>query len=179
MTKRVPIWTASAPSANAALKPLLSAIPPAAITGMLTASTTCGTSVMVVCAPICPPDSIPSAITALAPPLSMSFASATLATTGITMTPASFHMSMYFAGFPAPVVTTFTFSSAMIFAISSASGFISMRLTPNGLSVSFFAATICSFTHEAGAPPAPMMPSPPALDTALASSWVATHAMPP
>ena len=31
----------------------------------------------------------------------------------------------------------------------------------------------------AGAPPAPMMPSPPALDTALASSCVATHAIPP
>ena len=126
-----------------------------------------------------PPDSVPSATTASAPPRSMSFASATLATTGITLIPAAFHISMYFAGFPAPVVTTFTFSSAITFAISSASGFMSIKFTPKGLSVSFFAAWICSLTQDAGAPPAPIMPRPPALDTALASSWVATQAIPP
>ena len=40
----VPICTAEAPSANAARMPRPSAMPPAAITGTRTASTTCGTS---------------------------------------------------------------------------------------------------------------------------------------
>ena len=66
----------------------ISAIPPAAITGMLTASTTCGTSVIVVASPIWPPDSMPSATTASAPARSIIFASAALATTGMTLIPA-------------------------------------------------------------------------------------------
>lgn len=40
--KAVPICTASAPKAIAAFTPRASAIPPAAITGIFTASTTCG-----------------------------------------------------------------------------------------------------------------------------------------
>src|SRR5215470_16180307 len=43
----VPICTAAAPRAKAAPMPRASAIPPAAITGTLTASTTCGTSAIV------------------------------------------------------------------------------------------------------------------------------------
>ena len=49
----VPICTPAAPSANAAAMPRPSAIPPAARTGTLTASTTCGTSANVPgCSPI-------------------------------------------------------------------------------------------------------------------------------
>ena len=46
------------------------------------------------------------------------------------------------AGVAAPVVTTLTPSSTTILANSSAWGCISMMLTPNGLSVSFFASRI-------------------------------------
>ena len=100
--------------------PLPSAMPPAATTGIFTALTTCGTSVMVVSSPICPPDSIPSAITASAPALSIILANATEATTGMTFMPASFHFDIYFAGLPAPVVTASTFSSVTTSATSSA-----------------------------------------------------------
>ena len=137
-TKIVPIWIAFAPSIKAAAIPLPSAIPPAAITGIFTASTTCGTNAIVVVSPICPPDSVPSAITASAPAFSILFASAVLATTGITRTPAFFQASIYFSGFPAPVVTTFTPSFIRRSAIASASGFNNIRLTPNGLSVFSF-----------------------------------------
>ena len=112
------------------------------MTGIFTASTTCGTKDIVVISPICPPASVPSATTASAPQRSIIFAKAQLATTGITFTPASFHSLMYFAGFPAPVVTTGTFSSTITFAISSASGFINIMFTPKGLSVNFFTSLI-------------------------------------
>ena len=138
------------------------------MTGTDTASATCGTSVIVVCAPICPPDSIPSAITASAPARSIIFAMATLATTGMTTTPACFHASMNFAGLPAPVVTTGTFSSMTIFATSGAFGLSSMTFTPNGRSVRAFTSRICSLTTSGGALAAPMIPSPPAFDTAAA-----------
>ena len=107
----MPSCTPSAPSMNEAAIPLPSAIPPAAITGISTASTTCGTRHMVVFSPICPPDSVPSAITASAPALSILFARATDGTTGITFMPASFHAAIYLPGLPAPVVTTGTPSS--------------------------------------------------------------------
>ena len=167
-TNLVPIWTASAPSMKAAAIPLPSPMPPAAMTGIDTASTTCGTRVMVVASPICPPDSVPSATTASAPPRSISFARATEATTGITMIPASFHIFMYFAGFPAPVVTTFTPSSTTTFATSSAYGLINMTLTPNGFFVSAFALRISSRTTSPGAFAPPMRPRPPASETAAA-----------
>ena len=87
---------------------------------METASATCGTKVMVVSSPICPPDSIPSATTASAPYFSIRFANATEATTGITLMPAAFHISMYFSGLPAPVVTTLIPSSTTTLATSPA-----------------------------------------------------------
>ena len=146
---------------------------------MFTASTTCGTRTIVVISPMCPPASVPSAITASAPHLSIILAMATEATTGITFIPAFFHISIYFPGFPAPVVTTFTLCFATTFAISSACGFISIIFTPKGLSVNVFALIIWSSTHLASAPPAPIIPSPPALDTAAARLASATQAMPP
>jgi len=85
----------TAPSANAAASCLPSAIPPAAMTGIDTASTTCGTSVMVVISPTCPPLSVPSAIIRSAPASSIFCANKTLATTGITRMPCSFHIGIY------------------------------------------------------------------------------------
>ena len=133
---RVPHWTPSAPSMNAAAMPRPSAMPPAAMTGISTASTTWGTSAMVVSSPMWPPDSVPSATTAVAPARSTRLAMATDGTTGTTLIPASSHAGMYFPGRPAPVVTTGTRSSATSLATDSTCGLISMMFTPKGLSVS-------------------------------------------
>ena len=168
VTNLVPIWTASAPSIKEAAMPLPSPTPPAAITGIFTASATWGTKHMVVVEPIWPPDSIPSAITPSAPHRSIIFAMATLATTGITFTPASLNSFINLAGLPAPVVTMPTPSSSTTFATSGALGFISMMFTPTGLSVSSLAFLISLLTTSAGALAAAMIPSPPAADTAAA-----------
>ena len=64
------------------------------MTGMETASRTDGSSAIVVSSPMWPPDSVPSATTASAPRRSMRTASAVEATTGMTLMPASFHISM-------------------------------------------------------------------------------------
>ena len=53
-----------------------------------------------------------------APYFSIRRARATDATTGMTLTPAAFHISIYFSGFPAPVVTTLMPSSTTTFATS-------------------------------------------------------------
>ena len=134
---------------------------------------------MVVNLPICPPASIPSAMTASAPSFSIRFAKATEGTTGITVMPASWKRSMYFPGFPAPVVTTLTPSSITKSTMSSAKGERSMILTPKGLSVMDLTRSIFALTTSLGAFPPPMIPRPPALDTAPARSPSATQAIPP
>ena len=97
-------------------------MPPAAMTGMSTASTTWGTRAMVVVSPTWPPLSVPSAMTASAPRLATSLARATAATTGITLAPDSFQAGMNRLGSPAPVVMTATFSSAAMAASCSTWG---------------------------------------------------------
>ena len=134
---------------------------------------------MVVNLPICPPASIPSAMTASAPIFSIRLARATLGTTGITVIPASWKRSMYLLGFPAPVVTTLTPSSMTRSTISSTKGDKSMILTPKGLSVNDLILSIFALTTSFGAFPPPIMPSPPALETAPAKSPSATQAIPP
>jgi len=93
-----PIWTAAAPSANAAAMPRPSPMPPDAITGTLTASAICGTSANV---PICmarsfvrnmprwPPASTPCAITASQPRSSRKRASATVVADAMIWQPAA------------------------------------------------------------------------------------------
>ena len=159
--------------------PRPSPMPPAATTGMPTASATCGTSAIVVRSPTCPPLSPPSAITASTPARSTILARAVDATTGRILTPASFHIFTKREGLPAPVVTTGTFSSATIAATSSTCGLISMMFTPKGLSVIVRHLRISSRTQSAPAFIAEMMPRPPALETALAREASAIHAMPP
>ena len=95
------------------------------------------------------------------------------------MMPASFQAGMYLPGLPAPVVTTFTPSSMTTLAISSTEGFISIRLTPKGLSVRALQRRMFSRRLSAFMPPEPMRPRAPALDTAAANSPVAMLAMPP
>ena len=128
---------------------------------------------------MCPPASIPSAITASAPIFSMRLAKATLGTTGITVIPASWNRSMYLLGFPAPVVTTLTPSSMTRSTISSTNGDRSIMLTPKGLSVKDLILSILALTTSLGAFPPPMIPRPPAFETAPARSPSATQAIPP
>ena len=155
-------------------------MPPAAMTGTSTLPTTCGTSAIVVISPTCPPDSVPSAITAVTPRRQKRCAKATAATTGITLMPASFQAGMYLPGLPAPVVTTGTRSSITTCAKSSALGFMSMMFTPKGLSVSSRQRRMCPRSSSAvRMPPAPMTPSAPAFEQAAANSPVAMFAMPP
>lgn len=104
---------------------------------------------------------------------------ATLATTGITLIPADFHISMYFSGLPAPVVTTLMPSSTTTLATSSAWGLSSITFTPKGLSVSSLALRISARTTSPGALAPPISPKPPASDTAAARLCSATQAMPP
>ena len=177
--RHVPSCTPTAPNANAARSCLPSAIPPAAITGIDTESTTLGTRAIVVISPTCPPLSVPSATTASAPHCSILFARIELETTGITISPCSFHKGMNCAGLPAPVVTILTPSSTIISAICGASGFISIRFTPNGLSVKVLHFLIFSLSISVFIPPAPISPNPPALLTAAANSPVAIFAIPP
>ncbi len=86
---------------------------------------------------------------------------------------------MYMPGFPAPVVTT---GMSLLITTSTSSlicGDRSIRFTPKGLVVSSFAFLI-SFLNISGLIKAePIIPRPPAFDTAAASSAVETHAIPP
>ena len=106
-------------------------------------------------------------------------ASAQLADTGKTRIPAAFHIPMYRPGLPAPVVTTGIFSRATISAICSVSGFISIRLTPKGLSVMDLQIRMFSSSRAASMPPVPISPSPPALEQAAAKDPTAILAIPP
>ena len=178
-TKRVPICTPTAPNANIATKARPSAIPPAAITGSSTASTTCGTSAKVVTLPTWPPLSSPSAIMASTPTLANRLANATAETTGITLAPDALKRSMYFPGFPAPVVITGTFSSQTAATHSSTKGERSIKLTPKGFVVCAFTCRICSRRRSPGILPAPITPRPPASETAEANSQVPSQAIPP
>ena len=175
----MPSCTPTAPSMNAAATPRPSPMPPAAMTGIVTALVTCGTSAMVVVSPIWPPLSPPSAMTAQAPTRCIRRAMLTDATTGMTLMPAASQSFIYLEGLPAPVVTTATFSSATSFATSSANGLISMMFTPKGLSVSSLAILICSRRYSAFAFIAEIMPRPPASETAPANLPSEIQAMPP
>ena len=95
------------------------------------------------------------------------------------MIPASFQAGMYRPGFPAPVVTTETPSSKMTRAMSSAQGFMSIRFTPKGFSVSARARRISLRTRSASQAPVAIIPKAPALEQAAANSPVAMFAMPP
>ena len=178
-SRQVPTWMPQAPRAKAAAACRPSAMPPAATTGTSTASMTWGTRAMVVISPTWPPDSVPSAMTASTPRRTRRLARMVAATTGMTLMPWSFQAGTYLPGLPAPVVTTWTPSSMMTRAISSAQGFISIRFTPKGLSVSSLARRISWRRRWPSQAPVAIMPSAPALEQAAANSPVAMLAMPP
>ena len=134
---------------------------------------------MVVISPTWPPLSVPSAMKPSTSYRSSRLARMGAATTGKTLMPASFQAGTYLPGLPAPVVTTLTPSSTTTLASSSMWGFISIRLTPKGLSVAALAMRISLRRVSASMPPEPIRPSAPALETAAANAPVAMLAMPP
>ena len=157
-----------------------SEIPPAARTGIGYFSlSTLESNAIQVRVPICPPPSMPSMTIASAPEAAILLASFTLGTTGITLIPALCIFSIQGTGLPAPVVINATFSSQTRSAISFTLGAISIRLTPKGLSVRLFAFLISSATHSVVRPPVPIIPAPPASETAAANTPSLLQAMPP
>ena len=86
---------------------------------------------------------------------------------------------MYLPGLPAPVVTTLTPSSITRSTMSSTNGDKSMIFTPKGLSVICLTLSIFALTTSLGALPPPIIPKPPAFETAPAKSPSATQAIPP
>jgi hypothetical protein len=97
-TKRVPSSAPFAPRASAAITPLPLAIPPAAMTGVRTARTTCGTRAIAPTSACCgegrlthverwPPASWPCTTSASTPEAATVRASSTVATIAITFAP--------------------------------------------------------------------------------------------
>ena len=128
----VPICTPAAPSAKAAAMPRPSAMPPAAITGTFTASTTCGTSDMTpgcdAILPVmnmlrCPPASAPCAMMASAPFCSSQTASFTRVAQPITTHPVALtRSSSDLSGRPKWKLTTSGFNSSTSSHIASSKG---------------------------------------------------------
>ena len=91
----MPIAMPAAPYASAATSPRPSKKPPAAITGMSTASTTCGSSSVVGTGPVWPPPSPPCTITASAPHAATFSAWRRAPIDGTTAMPASFSVLIW------------------------------------------------------------------------------------
>ena len=130
--KAVPICTPAAPSASAATMPRPSPMPPAAITGTFTASTTCGTSAIVPAwramssfrnMPRWPPASLPWAMTASQPCPSSQRASSADVAELMTSIPASFtRLSSAASGMPKWKLTTLGLNSSTTSHIAAVNG---------------------------------------------------------
>ena len=128
----MPIAMPAAPYASAATRPRPSKYPPAAITGMSTASTTWGISRLVGTEPVCPPPSPPVAITASMPQAATFSACRRAPTDAMVITPASRSRAIS-SGFGASAKDATGTRSAMIISIRSpASPASARRFTPNG-----------------------------------------------
>ncbi len=134
----MPIATPAAPYASAATSPRPSWNPPAATTGMSTASTTCGSSTVVATSPVWPPPSPPCTITASAPHAATFSACRRAPTEGTTTTPASFSSAISSRDGASANDATRTPSSTMTRTRSRASPASARRFTPNGASVRVF-----------------------------------------
>ena len=164
--KRVPIAIPSAPRASAAASPRPSAKPPAAMTGIFTASARLGTRTSEVTASPWAAASWPVAITPSAPYSSARFAWRALTTVAITLPPYSWAPLTIQSPFPSAKLMTGTFSASMTFAFSAAPGMRSVALQPKGLSVRLRISRIACRVCSASRGPVARMPSPPALETA-------------
>src|SRR5262249_44498316 len=134
--------------------------------------------------PGCPPHSKPSTLTASQPMRSAFREWRTDVHLWMTLIPAALRIGMYCSGLRPPVSTIFTPPSIMAATYSGLGGEESVgrnvRFTPNGLSVMSRQRAI-SFANSSGVRcvnPV-MMPRPPALDTADASSAKPTKCIPP
>ena len=119
--------------------------------------------------PLWPPASKPSATTASTPASCAFKANFTLLTTCTTVIPCCFKRAVWVLGFPADVKTIGIFSLIMISIISSMLGYNIGTFTPNGFKVAALHFVICSCNTSGYMDPAPIIPRPPALLTALAS----------
>ena len=168
---RVPIWTPSAPRANAAAMETPSMIPPAAMTGRSSAPQICGSRTIVETGFVLlnPPPSPPST-TSPSTPASTAFCAARIdGTTWKTVIPASWSSLVYRSGFPAEVVTNVTPCSATKSTMWGSATNIWAMLTPQGLSVRSRIFAISSRTSSRRPEDVSMIPKPPASDTADAS----------
>ena len=107
----MPKMAPCAPRASAATRPRPSARPPAAMTGMLTASTVCGMSAMPPTSPVWPPASVPWAATMSAPASSDFWAWRTRPHITITVMSRSCISAMNSAGTARPATKMRTSSS--------------------------------------------------------------------
>ena len=164
---------------KAAAKPRPSTMEPATTTGISISGKIFSIKDIVVCDPICPPASMPSTTIASAPASWIRFANFKEGTTGITLMPASWNGLIYGVGLPAPNVTKAGFSSMITSTNSSLFGAISIKLTPNGLSVNSLQARISLRVQSASRPPNAITPVAPAFATAATSVASETQAIAP
>mmetsp|Transcript_84573 Transcript_84573/g.244377 ORF Transcript_84573/g.244377 Transcript_84573/m.244377 type:complete len:208 (-) Transcript_84573:172-795(-) len=179
--KRVPMFSPSAPIANAAANCTPVAEPPLATKGTFNSCAACAsnTQLPTSSSPGCPPQSKPSMEMKSAPMRTAACAWRVATHLWMTKTPASFKALMTFSGLRPAVSTTLTPSSMMILMMPSKSGCTPtgsrVMLTPNGLSVKLLHFLISSrkpsvpFGGRATVR-AVMMPRPPAFETAAAIS---------
>src|SRR3954451_17198740 len=184
--KRVPMLTASAPSASAATRPRASPMPPDAMSGMDTWSAAAGMSTRpgTSSSPGWPAHSKPSIETASTPRLSALRAWRTEVALWMTLMPCLWNSWTCSAGLE-PAVSTMSTPDSMIAWRYSAygGGLIAgriVRLTPKTRSVSSHVRAISSASASGvGWVSAVRNPSAPALATAATRSARPTHCIPP
>src|SRR4051812_6670570 len=168
----------AAPYDRAAARPRPSKNPPAATTGMSTASRTVGSSSVVGTDPVWPPPSPPWMTTASAPQDATFSAWRAAPTDGMTTTSWSFSLAMSsFLGASAndATLTPCSMSRSTRCGASPASA---RRLTPNGWSVRPFTSVMAWSSSSYVMVALARMPSPPALAVPDTSRGPATHPMP-
>src|SRR3984957_16814592 len=175
---RVPIATPAAPYDNAAASPRPSKKPPAAITGMLTASRTEGSSSVVAIGPVCPPPSPPWTITASAPQEATLRACLARPTDGMTTEPASFSLLINSCLGANANDATLTPSRIIRSTRSPASPASARMLTPNGLSGAAWTFPIATASSSSVMVAEARIPSPPALEVAATRRAPATQPIP-
>ena len=177
MMNRVPSSAPSAPRASTAASPRPSATPPAAITGTATASVTAGTRVIVPATlRLCPPASMPCATTASAPASTAATASAGEPTWNHTRVPASCSVSSHAgSGSSQKNVTTGTPAVAAMSSGPAKRGDDVHRERPVGDRTHGGDLGLQQLRRH---PLAPIVPRPPAAETAAASGARAMNAMP-
>ncbi len=168
----------AAPYDRAAARPRPSKNPPAATTGMSTASRTVGSSSVVGTVPVWPPPSPPWIITASAPQAATFSACRARPTLGITITPAS--LSFAISSFLGASANDATLTPCLISRStrSPASLASARRLTPNGWSVRLFTSRIARSSSSTVIVALARMPRPPAFAVPTTRRGPATQPMP-